>query len=75
MNDDSQWVKIFASPNVVLIALLKGKMHEAQIPAVELSKKDTVYNVIGEINLMVPHDHLQGALDILEKFKDEGEFI
>ena len=75
MNDDNRWVKVFTSPSEVLIALLKGKMHEAQIPAVELSKKDTVYNVFGEINLMVPHDHLQAALDILEKFKNEGEFI
>jgi hypothetical protein len=75
MNDDNEWVKVFTSPDVVLIALLKGKMHEAQIPAVELSKKDTVYNVFGEINLMVPQDHLQNALNILEKFKDEGEFI
>jgi hypothetical protein len=75
MDDNNQWVKVFTSPSEVLIALLKGKLHEAQIPAVESSKKDTVYNVIGEINLMVPQDHLQGALHIVEQFKDEGEFI
>ncbi|MCB0689331.1 MAG: hypothetical protein KDC53_22490 [Saprospiraceae bacterium] len=65
------WARLYSSPSEVLIAILKGKLHENQIAAVELSKKDTVYNVFGEIELMVPQDLFTEALDVLADFKEE----
>ena len=76
MNDENmnniKWARLYSSPDVVLIAILKGKLHEQEILAVELSKKDTVYNVIGEIDLMVPHEQYTDALDVLAHFKEEA---
>lgn len=69
--DNVSWAKLYSSPSEVLIALLKGKLHEREIAAVELRKKDTMYNVFGEIELMVPHDQYNEALDVLADFKHE----
>lgn len=71
--ENVSWAKLYSSPSEVLIALLKGKLHENQIAAVELRKKDTMYNVFGEIELMVPHEQYNEALDILADFKNEVE--
>lgn len=69
--EEIKWARLFSSPSEVIIALLKGKLLEKEIPAVELSKKDTVYNMIGEIELMVPHDQFDEALDVLADFKED----
>ncbi|MCB0666976.1 MAG: hypothetical protein KDC80_14180 [Saprospiraceae bacterium] len=69
--ENIKWARLYSSSSEVLIALLKGKLLEKQIPAVELSKKDTVYNMIGDIELMVPHEQFSDALDVLADFKED----
>lgn len=72
MKDESNWVRLYSSPSEILITLLKSKLHNSHIPAVEMRKKDTVYNVIGDIELMIPSDDLEEALIILRNFEEEG---
>ncbi len=49
-----------------------SKLHDSHIPAVEMRKKDTVYNVIGDIELMIPSENLEEALIVLRNFEEEG---
>jgi hypothetical protein len=70
MSHKEGWVRIYHSTNMVEITLLKGKLHESRIPAVEVNKKDSMYGVFGHIDLMVPQDHLEDALIVLEAFKE-----
>lgn len=72
MKDESNWIRLYSSPSEILITLLMSKLHDSHIPAVEMRKKDTVYNVIGDIELMIPSENLEEALIVLRNFEEEG---
>ena len=73
MSTAENWTLLFRSPSQVQVALLKGKLHEVHIPAVEVNKKDSMYGVFGEIDLMVPKDNLVEASEILRLFNQDED--
>ncbi len=48
-----------------------GKLHEGNVPSVDVNKKDSMYQTFGEIELMVPSHRVDEARKILEKYLDE----
>ena len=75
MSRSENWTLLFRSPSQVQVALLKGKLHEVHIPAVEVNKRDSMYGVFGEIDLMVPKDNFMEASEILKLFHQENNAI
>lgn len=46
------WVKIYSSDRPIQVEIAKSLLHENNIDAIDVSKKDSVYN-FGEIELYV----------------------
>ncbi|NND35130.1 MAG: hypothetical protein HKN76_21265 [Saprospiraceae bacterium] len=71
MGTEKNWRLLFRSPSQLEISLLKGHLHKRHIPAVEINKKDSMYVVFGEIDLMVPKANFAQASEILIEFRKE----
>ena len=50
------WVKIYSSDSPLQIEIAKSVLHENNIDAMEVSKRDSVY-IFGEIELYVKDDN------------------
>ncbi|MBN1338272.1 MAG: DUF2007 domain-containing protein [Bacteroidales bacterium] len=66
---DSNWTKVYSSPQGYLIEIVKGLLAENDIEAVSINKKDSSY-LFGEIELYVPSQHSLKARQILSKHND-----
>ncbi|MCH8330225.1 MAG: DUF2007 domain-containing protein [Bacteroidetes bacterium] len=64
---DKDWVKIYSTNNTTEAGLIKLTLEQNEIGCVIINKMDSIYIVIGEIELYVKKDHAVIALNIIEK--------
>jgi hypothetical protein len=65
------WTKVFEDINQIRAEIVKGVLEEKEIPAVILNKKETVYQLNGTYQVLVPNDQ---ALFALQLIQNEIEF-
>ena len=62
----SNWRKIFESSTPIRAEIVKGVLEENGITAVIVNKKDPVYKIHGNIEVMVLTEEAPRALNIVE---------
>ena len=62
----SKWQRIFESSTPIRAEIVKGVLEEKGITAVIVNKKDPVYKIHGNIEVMVLAEEAQRALNIVE---------
>jgi hypothetical protein len=60
------WIKVFEDQNQIRAEIVKGVLEEKGVPAVVLNKKETVYQLLGTYQVMVPGDQVIAALQLIE---------
>ncbi|MCU0401329.1 MAG: DUF2007 domain-containing protein [Algoriphagus sp.] len=65
------WIKVFEDQNQIRAEIVKGVLEEKGVPAVVLNKKETVYQLNGTYQVLVPNDQ---AIHALQMIQDEIEF-
>ncbi len=65
---ESLWEVLYTGPDPVKVALLMAMLHDRMIPSTEMNKKDSVYQVFGDIEVMIPVDRLDEAKEVLALF-------
>jgi hypothetical protein len=67
------WTKVYTSNDIIKTEILKSGLEDQGIPVRVLNKQDSVYVVIGEIDLMVPIEYAEKAFRFLEGIESENE--
>ncbi|GAB3008595.1 DUF2007 domain-containing protein [uncultured Cyclobacterium sp.] len=62
----SKWQRVFESSTPIRAEIVKGVLEEKGITAVIVNKKDPVYKIHGNIEVMVLAEEAQRALNIVE---------
>ena len=62
----SNWQKVFESSTPIRAEIVKGVLEEKGITAVIVNKKDPVYKIHGNIEVMVLKEEALRALNIVE---------
>ncbi len=65
------WIKVYEAGSPVRVEIVKGVLQEFGINAVVLNKKDSIYLIHGQYEVMVPKEEAKKALNII---KDEIAF-
>lgn len=65
------WTRVFEDMNMIRAEIVKGVLEEKGIAAVVLNKKETVYQLHGTYQVLVPNDQ---ALIALQLIQNEIEF-
>jgi hypothetical protein len=60
------WIKVFEDQNQIRAEIVKGVLEEKGVPALVLNKKETVYQLLGTYQVMVPGDQVIAALQLIE---------
>ncbi|UZD21041.1 DUF2007 domain-containing protein [Algoriphagus halophytocola] len=60
------WIKVFESPMQVRAEIVKGVLEEHQIQAVVLNKKETVYQIFGQHEVLVQKDDVIAANNLIQ---------
>lgn len=60
------WRKVFENGSPVRAEIVKSVLEENNIPAVVLNKKESVYQIHGQYEVMVPTEQALWALNIIE---------
>lgn len=71
---EKDWVKVFSSPDVHVIEILKAILKEENIEAISINKRDSSYPTFGEIELYVSNSVVLQAKRIINKSQDEQLF-
>lgn len=62
----SKWLRIYESSTPIRAEIVKGVLEEKGITAVIVNKKDPVYKIHGNIEVMVLEEEARRALNIVE---------
>lgn len=65
------WIRVFEDQNQIRAEIVKGVLEEKGVPAVVLNKKETVYQLLGTYQVLVPNDQ---AIHALQMIQHEIEF-
>ncbi len=60
------WRKVFENGSPVRAEIVKSVLEENNIPAVVLNKKESVYQIHGQYEVMVPTEEALWALNIIK---------
>jgi hypothetical protein len=60
------WIRVFEDQNQIRAEIVKGVLEERGLPAVILNKKETVYQLSGTYQVLVPNDQVQSALQLIQ---------
>ncbi len=60
------WIKVFEDQNQIRAEIVKGVLEEKGVPAVVLNKKETVYQLNGTYQVLVPNDQAIHALQLIQ---------
>jgi hypothetical protein len=60
------WIKVFESPMQVRAEIVKGILEEHQIQAVVLNKKETVYQIFGNYEVLVQRENMMSANNLIQ---------
>ena len=55
------------------VGIVKGVLHDHDIPVIEMNKQDSAYVILGEIDLMVPEENANAAALLVDEFRDGRE--
>ncbi len=64
---NSNWVKIYSSSQAHLAEIAKGVLKENGIDSVVLNKKDSAYNMWGEVELYASDKNAVEAMSIIKQ--------
>ncbi|ERM82490.1 hypothetical protein P872_17855 [Rhodonellum psychrophilum GCM71 = DSM 17998] len=60
------WQKVFENGSPVRAEIVKGVLEEHGINAVIINKKESVYQIHGQYEVMVPNDNSLMAINIIQ---------
>ncbi len=60
------WKKVFETGSPVRAEIVKGVLEGFEIEAVVLNKKDSIYQIHGQYEVMVPKEAASKAVNIIE---------
>lgn len=60
------WIKVFEDKNQIRAEIVKGVLEESGISAVVMNKKETVYNVFGTYEVLVPQGDALAAMQLIQ---------
>lgn len=60
------WSKVFEDQNQIRVELVKGILEDKGLTAFVINKKESVYQVFGTYELMVPTDQTLFALQLIQ---------
>jgi hypothetical protein len=60
------WIRVFEDQNQIRAEIVKGVLEEKGVPAVVLNKKETVYQLNGTYQVLVPGDQAILALQLIQ---------
>lgn len=60
------WTKVFEDQNQIRVEIVKGVLEDKGVSAVILNKKESVYQVIGAYEVLVPTDQTLYALQLIQ---------
>lgn len=67
------WVKVFASKQIIRAELVRESLEQNEIAAVILDKKDSNYPIFGVYEVHVPESELSNAQSIIADEEAFGE--
>ena len=67
LNTNEPWEKIYSSISPPRVELLRSLLENEGIPAVIVNKQDSMYVMIGEVELYTKRDYILKAKNIIEK--------
>ncbi|MES2480201.1 MAG: DUF2007 domain-containing protein [Bacteroidota bacterium] len=76
MNDQIKWTSVYKTINKFEAEVIKGNIENEGIPCVVVNKQDSSYLTLipGMVELHVPENQMQQALDIIQQqTKEETE--
>jgi hypothetical protein len=68
------WNSIFTTTDPILASIIIAMLHENEIQAVELNKRDSTYQAFGTIEVYCPPDQTIHALHLINQLQ-HGESI
>lgn len=60
------WTKVFEDQNQIRVEIVKGVLEDKGVTAFVLNKKESVYQVIGTYEVLVPTDQSLYALQLIQ---------
>ncbi len=60
------WTKVFENQNQIRVEIVKGVLEDKGVAAVILTKKESIYQVIGAYEVLVPTDQTLYALQLIQ---------
>ncbi|NND06307.1 MAG: hypothetical protein HKN87_07995 [Saprospiraceae bacterium] len=57
------------------VGIVKGILHDHDIPVIEMNKQDSAYIIFGEIDLMVPSENAPAASLLVNELRDGHDQI
>ena len=60
------WIKVYENQNQIRAEIVKAVLEENRIPAVVMSKKETVYNVFGTYEVLVVQSDALAAMQLIQ---------
>lgn len=60
------WVRVFEDQNQIRAEIVKGVLEESGVAAIVLNKKETIYQLNGTFQVLVPHDQVISALQLIQ---------
>ncbi|MEY3564391.1 MAG: hypothetical protein RJA23_561 [Bacteroidota bacterium] len=60
------WTKVFEDQNQIRVEIVKGVLEDKGVVAFVLNKKESVYQVIGTYEVLVPTDQTLYALQLIQ---------
>lgn len=60
------WIRVFEDQNQIRAEIVKGVLEENGILAVVLNKKETVYQLTGTFEVLVPHGEVMVAMQLIQ---------
>ena len=59
------WKKVFSSQELAVASMVMGILNENEIPARSMNKKDSSYVFLGEIEIYVPANLYEPAVNLI----------
>jgi hypothetical protein len=60
------WTKVFEDQNQIRVEIVKGVLEDKGVAAFVLNKKESIYQVFGTYEVLVPTDQSLNALQLIQ---------
>ena len=64
---EKDWVRVYETQQEYLAEIARSVLFDNDIESVIINKKDSIYNILGDIEIYVNRDNLIRAKQILQK--------